>query len=163
MADLPEGHREDQLRTKLAARLEFVRSAERLKDTLRSGYTAEGRTESVAEHTWRLTLLAMSLFDLLPEVDPLRLLKICILHDLGEAVHGDIPAPLQDPTKPKAHDERKDFESLISSLPDELQSEYITLWDEYENASSLEGRSRQSTRQAGNHHATQSGQEPKGL
>lgn len=140
MTDLPEGHAGDALRSKLAARLDFVRAAERLKDTLRSGFTAEGRTESVADHTWRLTLLAMSLFDLLPNVDPLRLLKICILHDLGEAVHGDIPAPLQDPENSKAHDEREDFHSLISSLPHELRTEYLALWDEYENASSSEGR-----------------------
>ena len=140
MADHAERPDNNELRDKLAARLDFVRSAERLKDTLRSGFTSNGRTESVADHTWRLTLLAMSLFDLLPEVDPLRLLKICILHDLGEAVHGDIPAPLQDPTKPKAHDERKDFRGLIRGLPEEMQSEYLTLWDEYENASSHEGQ-----------------------
>jgi len=124
----------------ITARLEFLRSAERLKDTLRSCYTTQGRTESVADHSWRLTLLAMTFADQLPDVDLLRLLKICVLHDLGEAVDGDIPAPLQDSAAPKSAKERDDFLSLITPLPDKLKSEFLTLWDEYENASSPEAR-----------------------
>lgn len=121
-------------------RLNFLRSAERLKDTLRSAYTAQGRTESVADHTWRLTLLAMTFADQLPNIDLLRLLKICVLHDLGEAVDGDIPAPLQDSTAPKSAKERHDFLSLVDLLPESTKSDFLTLWDEYENATSAEAR-----------------------
>ena len=124
----------------IAARLEFLRKAERLKDTLRSAYTASGRTESVAEHTWRLTLLAITFADQLPDVDLLKLLKICILHDLGEAVHGDIPAPMQASTADKAENERNDFLSLVEPLPDDLNTEFVALWDEYENGASPEAR-----------------------
>jgi putative hydrolase of HD superfamily len=124
----------------ITARLDFLRSAERLKDTLRCGYTTEGRTESVADHTWRLALLAMTFADLLPDIDLLRLLKICILHDLGEAVDGDIPAPLQDPAAPKSDKERSDFLSLIAPLPGDVRSEFLALWDEYDNAATPEAR-----------------------
>ena len=124
----------------IAARLDFLRSAERLKDTLRSGYTVQGRTESVADHSWRLTLLAMTFADQLPDIDLLRLLKICVLHDLGEAIHGDIPAPAQDLAAPKSAKERNDFSSLIASLPDSTRSEFLMLWDEYENATSPEAK-----------------------
>ena len=79
----------------LQERLQFLRHAERLKATLRSGWTTQGRAESAAEHTWRLTLLVITFADLLQDVDVLRLLKLCILHDLGEAISGDIPAPDQ--------------------------------------------------------------------
>ena len=73
--------------------LNFLREAESLKSTLRSGHTSSGRLESVAEHTWRLCLLAMALAPEFPEVDAHRLMKICLIHDLGEALQGDIPAP----------------------------------------------------------------------
>ena len=122
------------------ARLEFLRQAERLKDTLRSAYTTQGRTESVAEHTWRLTLLVLTFADQLPDVDMLKLLKICILHDLGEAIDGDIPAPMQDATASKSNKERNDFLTLVNPLPDELKSEFVELWDEYEDGTSPEAR-----------------------
>ncbi|MEM7259241.1 MAG: HD domain-containing protein, partial [Pseudomonadota bacterium] len=106
----------------LQDRLEFIKKAERLKDTIRSAYTADGQQESVAEHTWRLTLLAITLADYFPQYDLLKLLKICILHDLGEAVGGDIPAPQQGSIK--AIDERRDFISLLTTLPAHLQHEF---------------------------------------
>ena len=124
----------------ISSRLDFLREAERLKDTLRSAYTTSGRTESVAEHTWRLTLLAITFADELPDLDLLRLLKICILHDLGEAIDGDIPAPLQDAAASKSAKERNDFLSLVDRLPDGIRSEFIALWDEYEDGDSPEAR-----------------------
>ena len=126
--------------TELNERLEFVRRAERLKDTLRSGHTSEGRHESVADHTWRLTLLVITFADLLPGVDLLRLLKICILHDLGEAIDGDIPAPLQVGAASKSEKERADFASLISGLPEPVREEFLALWDDYEFVQSRESR-----------------------
>ncbi|MEO0509333.1 MAG: HD domain-containing protein [Verrucomicrobiota bacterium] len=121
-------------------RLKFIQSAERLKDTLRSAHTTEGRPESVAEHTWRLTLLILVFSDALEGIDLLKLLKICILHDLGEAIDGDIPAPEQDATAPKSDKERNDFRSLLDVLPDTMQTEFLSLWDEYENVESTEAR-----------------------
>ena len=124
----------------IASRLDFLRQAERLKDTLRSAYTSTGRTESVAEHTWRLTLLVITFADALPDIDVLKLLKICILHDLGEAVDGDIPAPLQSASASKSVKERDDFLSLAEALPEELRAEFVSLWDEYEAGESTEAR-----------------------
>lgn len=126
--------------TNIVVRLDFLRAAERLKDTLRSGRTGQGRAESVADHSWRLTLLAMTFADQLPDIDLLRLMKICVLHDLGEAVNGDIPAPDQDPAASKSADERYDFASLLATLPEPVKHEFLALWDEYEDASSPEAR-----------------------
>lgn len=122
----------------LTGRLQFIQVAERLKNTLRSSHTSEGRQESVAEHTWRLLLMAITFSDLLPDVDLLRLLKICILHDLGEAVDGDIPAPAQAGNSSKSDKERRDFESLLSTLPTHVRSEFLSLWDDYEYIQSQE-------------------------
>ncbi len=127
-------------RAELNSILDFIRRSERLKNTLRSGYTSTGRNESVAEHTWRLCLMAMVLEKYFPKADIARVLKICIVHDLGEAINGDIPAPLQQEELNKAANERNDFLQLVDSLPVEIQHELIGLWDEYEHASSPEAK-----------------------
>ncbi|MEL7834662.1 HD domain-containing protein [Fodinibius sp. Rm-B-1B1-1] len=120
--------------------LKFLRDSERLKNTYRSSHTSTGRTESVAEHTWRLCLMALILNKHFPEVDMSRVIKICIVHDLGEAINGDIPAPSQDDSIPKAVNERNDLLQLAASLPGDIKSELVELWDEYENASSKEAK-----------------------
>jgi putative hydrolase of HD superfamily len=120
--------------------LSFLRSAERLKDTVRSAYTSDGRQESVASHTWRLCLMATVLAPEYPDVDTARLLKMCIVHDLGEAVRGDVPAPEQDGSPSKAAQERADLLSLVEPLPDAQRTEIVELWDEYEAASTPEAR-----------------------
>ena len=112
--------------------LAFLRTAERLKSTPRSGWTTAGERESVAAHTWRLSLMAAVLSDRFPGIDLARLLKICLIHDLGEALHGDVPAPLQTPGASKAARERSDLREVLSPLPERLREELLALWDEYE-------------------------------
>src|SRR6476620_8604976 len=124
----------------LDAILTFLRSVERLKTVVRSGWTSAGQQESVAEHTWRLTLMAMVFYGRNSDIDGARLLKMCLIHDLGEAVSGDIPAPAQQPDAPKSARERADLVQLISSLPASVQEEILSLWDEYEAAISVEAR-----------------------
>ncbi len=126
--------------------LDFLRAAERLKTTVRSGYTSSGEQESVAGHTWRLCLMALLLAPEFPGVDVARLMKICLVHDLGEAIGGDIPAPEQarrraaGATGGKAADERRDLVRLLEPLSVPLRSEILALWDEYEAAQSPEAR-----------------------
>lgn len=118
--------------------LDFLRGAEQLKNTLRSSNTSNGRHESTAEHTWRLCLMVMLFSNQYPEIDTLKLMKICIIHDLGEAVSGDIAAVDQIEGVNKGMAERKDLELLLRPLQNNLKEEILTLWDEYENASSKE-------------------------
>jgi 5'-deoxynucleotidase YfbR-like HD superfamily hydrolase len=120
--------------------LTFLRAAERLKTIVRSGWTSEGQQESVAEHTWRLCLMAMLLYGHTPGIDLARLLKMCLIHDLGEAIGGDVPAPAQKAGVSKAEQERSDLLQLIAPLPPALRGEIIELWDEYEGASSPEAK-----------------------
>jgi len=127
--------------------LAFLREAERLKTVTRSGWTSAGQPESVAEHTWRLCLLALVLGPSFPGVNLERLLRICIVHDLGEAIGGDIPAPVQAERARQASDaggkaaqERADLLQLLAPLPDALRSHITALWDEYEEARTPEAR-----------------------
>ncbi|MGH7631977.1 MAG: HD domain-containing protein [Gemmatimonadales bacterium] len=120
--------------------LTFLRAAERLKTVTRSGWTSAGQPESVAEHTWRLGLMAMLLYARTPDIDLARLLKMCLIHDLGEAIGGDVPAPAQEAGASKADRERADLLQLTASLPAALQHEILELWDEYEAADSTEAK-----------------------
>lgn len=120
--------------------LTFLRAAERLKTATRSGWTSAGEQESVAEHTWRLCLMAMLLYGRTPGIDLARLLKMCLIHDLGEAIRGDVPAPAQLADVNKADQERADLLELTTSLPAALQHEIVELWDEYEAAESTEAK-----------------------
>ncbi len=126
---------------KLIQILEFLKNAEKLKDTVRSGYTSSGKQESVAEHTWRLCLMAMLFHgQYYPHLDLAKLLKMCLIHDLGEVLNGDIPAPEQEGKPSKTVDERADLMEVISPLPDSLQKEIMDLWEDYESATSQEAR-----------------------
>lgn len=116
---------------RLASVLAFLQSAEALKDTLRSGRTAGGRPESTAEHSWRLCLTAMMFASDLPGVDVLKLLKLCIVHDLGEAVCGDVPATDQRPDDGRAAREREGLAQLCALLPADLRDDVLVLADEY--------------------------------
>jgi putative hydrolase of HD superfamily len=126
--------------------LVFLRAAERLKVTTRSAYTSDGTPESVAEHSWRLCLMALVLREEFPDVDIGRLVAMCVVHDLGEAIGGDVPAPEQarrlasDPSATKAAQEREDLLTLLAPLPEKIRVEITGLWDEYEAASSREAR-----------------------
>ena len=63
--------------------IEVLSVAERLKDATRHCYTSGGRHESVAEHSWRITLMAYFVSDEFPEADLLKIMKMCLIHDLG--------------------------------------------------------------------------------
>src|ERR687895_166864 len=124
--------------SELAGLIDFLRATERLKTVTRSAYTSGGDRESVAEHTWRLALMALLVAPEFPDVDFARLVKICIVHDLGEAVGGDVPAPEQARrlsaglATGKGDAERRDLLSLVAPLPATLRDEIVALWDEYE-------------------------------
>lgn len=110
--------------------LEILSVAERLKDATRHCYTSGGRRESVAEHCWRTALMAYWISDEFPGIDLEKLLKLCLIHDLGEAFTGDIPT-----FKKKQADrerERALLHSWLRSLPEPFESEMEALFDELE-------------------------------
>jgi putative hydrolase of HD superfamily len=76
----------------------------------------------------------------LGEMDVMKLLKICVVHDLGEALGGDVPANVQSSKTEKADRERADLQELVTPLAPPQRDEILRLWDEYEAASSPEAR-----------------------
>ena len=106
----------------------FLGVAEKLKCNTRHSYTTTGRKESVAEHSWRLALMAMLCADEYPHLDMNKVIKMCLIHDLGEAVTGDVPAFYK--TDGHRAEEDKAVESLLASLPSPHREEFAALFGE---------------------------------
>lgn len=129
----------------LQAVVDTLKLAERLKFELRHSYTSSGRQESVAEHTWRMSLMAVLMGPYLSRpVDMARLLKMIIIHDLVEAEAGDVSAldVLRDPSlKPiKQQREIQAIDNLRSKLGPALGNEIHTLWYEFEDKQTYEAK-----------------------
>lgn len=120
------------------ATIAFLERAEGLKDTRRSAFTAAGRSEDAAAHSWRLCLWLVVFADAFEGVDMARALRMAVVHDLGEVVSGDIPAIRQ--SGDKSAEERIDFLSLLDGLPTSRAQDMTGLWDEYEAGQTPEAR-----------------------
>ena len=118
--------------------LEALSTAERLKDTTRHCYTKNGRRESVAEHSWMMTLMAFFMRDEFPEVDMDKVIKMCIIHDLGEAFTGDIPA--FDKTEENEEAEEEFLYNWVNSLPENYASEMLALYEEMAKRETIEAK-----------------------
>lgn len=148
--------------------LAFFRTIEELKRTPRTGWLDRGipasETESVADHTLLTALIAWTLAMDDPSLDADRVLKLAVVHDIAEAIVGDIPpyapeeipdgsdpdalrtffsvrkkaSPEAEATKHAA--EQRAAEELFAMLPDHVGQELRTLWEEYESRSTPEAR-----------------------
>lgn len=118
--------------------LDILRVAEKLKCNTRHCVTSTGRPESVAEHSWRLALMAMLLSGEFPELDMDRVIRMCLIHDLGEAFTGDIPTF----EKTDADSRREDalFSRWLEGLPLEIRGQWQGLWREWEDQETVEAR-----------------------
>ena len=108
--------------------LEILHVAERLKDTPRHCTTTKGRTESVAEHSWRMSLMASLLRHEFPDLDMDKVVNMCLIHDLGECFTGDIPTFVKTDADRSAEDALLD--QWVKSLPEELSADIAALYDE---------------------------------
>ncbi len=118
--------------------LDLMKTAENLKNNTRHSWTSSGRHESVAEHSWRLALLALFVKDEFPEADIDRVIRMCLLHDMGEAFTGDIPAFLKE----RSHEiaEAQVYEAWLDSLPQPFRTELTDLWHEMEAQATEEAK-----------------------
>ena len=118
--------------------LDIMSVAERLKDVTRHCYTKNGRHESVAEHCWMMSLMAFFLSDEFPEADMNKVIKMCIIHDMGEAFTGDIPT--FDKTADNEKTEEDFLYSWVDSLPENYKSEMKALYSEMSELRTVESK-----------------------
>lgn len=113
--------------------LNFMVEVEKLKSVLRKtkpvGHT---RYENSAEHSWHVSLMALLLKDHADdEIDINRVIKMLLIHDLGEIEAGDTIIYASETTELKQQ-ESQGIQKLFALLPDEMQVEFNSLWLEFE-------------------------------
>ena len=118
--------------------LEILHVAERLKDTPRHCTTTNGRTESVAEHSWRVSLMASLLRHEFPNLDTDKVINMCLIHDLGECFTGDIPAFVKTDSDREVEDSLLD--QWVKSLPEEISSDLSALYKEMDAQETTEAK-----------------------
>ena len=101
---------------------------EKLKCNTRHSWTSSYRKESVAEHSFRLGILAYFMKDEFPEIDHAKLILMALFHDIGEAITGDIPAFVKGENDEEV--EENAIHKLLLSLPSPYQEELIELFQE---------------------------------
>ncbi len=120
--------------------LDFFKDAGDLKRIPRSGWVKRGvpAPESVADHTFRTTLIAMVLSDL-HGLDTQNAMRMAVLHDLAEVIIGD-PLPKERSGGDVDLREEAAMKSLLEKLPERLKALYNKTWQEFREGTSEEAR-----------------------
>ena len=118
---------------------DFFKTAVDLKSVPRQGWKDKTdilSPESVSDHCFSMTIMAMSLGDLM-ELDTSKLMKMSLIHDLAESKIGDITPEMMS-KKEKESLEQKAMKKILESLPSKLKQEYTLLWEDYSKKLSKE-------------------------
>lgn len=118
--------------------LEILHRAEQLKNNTRHSWTSSGRRESVAEHSWRLALMAYFMKDTFENIDINKVILMCLFHDMGEAFTGDIPS--FEKTSEDSDREEKIVSEWIGTLPEPYRGELAELFGEMKAQKSEEAK-----------------------
>lgn len=118
--------------------VKFLNTIEKLKCNTRHSWNSNGRQESVAEHSWRLAVMAMLCRDEYPDADIDKVIKMCLVHDFGEAITGDIPAFFK--TEADEAEEENAIDSLLGMLPDGIADGLGELFAEMNAMETTEAR-----------------------
>ena len=120
--------------------IDILAVAARLKNTMRHCMVSETRQESVAEHSWRIALMAMLLKgeESFADTDTDKVIQMCLIHDLGEAFTGDIPTFLK--TNGDAEIEDDLFHQWVNSFSEPQKSYWLNLLKEMEALETKEAK-----------------------
>lgn len=125
---------------------EFFHKVGNLKSTYRFSQSKTlNNKESVADHSWRLVLMAFVIADEFKlNINVERALKIAVIHDIIESLTGDIDSRLVYTNKitkeKKKQDELIAIEKLRKLLPKHQGEKLYNLWIEYETLSTKESK-----------------------
>ncbi len=122
----------------ISAYLSLIHMAEAMKNHTRHSLTSSGRHESVAEHTFRLCLMAWFCQDEYPTLDMEKVLLMCLFHDMGEAFTGDIPAF----EKQRSDEEREEtcLRHWLATLPAPYGKKLQKLYQEMQDQTTQEAQ-----------------------
>jgi putative hydrolase of HD superfamily len=119
--------------------VEFLRMAGLVKRISRSGWVEVGvdSPESVADHAFRTAILCM-IFSDLEDLDRLKMIQMALLHDLPEAIIGDLTP--SEKTRQALEREDAAMKQLLRLLPERLRQRYLKLWLEYAESKTKEAK-----------------------
>lgn len=118
--------------------IDFLGRIEKLKSVPRHCVTADGVVENVTAHSWRTAVMAYLMKDELEDIDTDKVIRMCLLHDIGEAVTGDIPT--FEKTEEHEEVEKQAVDELLKSLPGPLYQEITALFEEMDAQETKEAR-----------------------
>ena len=121
--------------------LDFFKTAANLKKISRQGWIDKlslDNPESVADHSYSMAVISMVISDL-ENYNSEKIIKMVLLHDLAESKIGDYtPEQLSNEKKNKL--ENNTFNEIIKNLPDLIKLQYLQIWQEYQENTSLESK-----------------------
>jgi len=112
---------------------EFFKTTTNLKKIPRQGWKNKlgiSSPESVADHSYSMSIIAMVLADL-QNLDTLKVLKMALLHDLAESIIGDLTSD-EISKKEKEKVENETMKKILNNLPQNLAKNYLRIWYEYQ-------------------------------
>lgn len=120
--------------------IDFIAEAGKLKRLPRTGWVESGvpDPESVADHSFRVALIALILADE-RRLDALKVVRMALIHDLAETETGDL-TPTQKEADPKAARRAEDavMMRLLDKLPETIKNSYLSVWCEFTEAKTEE-------------------------
>ncbi|MFQ5572847.1 MAG: HD domain-containing protein [Nitrosopumilaceae archaeon] len=120
---------------------EFFKITTNLKKIPRKGWKTKlgiSSPESVADHTFSMSTIAMVLADI-QKLDTHKVLKMSLLHDIAESIIGDL-TPEDISKNDKIELENKTMNEILSNLPENLTKDYLALWNEYNENNTEEAK-----------------------
>ena len=120
----------------------FILEVDRLKAVTRKVRPVGlDRYENSAEHSWQIALFAVSLAPYADgPIDLDRVIRMLLVHDLGEIDTGDTIVFAQDGWQERKLAERVAVKRMFAMLPGTSGDALVTLWEEFEMAESVEAR-----------------------
>jgi putative hydrolase of HD superfamily len=122
--------------------VDFVLELDKLKAVERKVRpTGLARYENTAEHSWQLTLFALSLASwIAPAIDVNRVIRMLLVHDVGEIDIGDTMVFVEGGWEQRKADELQAVKRIFSLLPEGRGNELVSLWQEFELGATAEAR-----------------------
>ena len=127
---------------RLKKQMEFSLEIDKEKNIFRqTSLSGHGRKENDAEHAWHMAIMAYILREYANEkVDITKVMLMCLIHDIVEIDAGDTYAYDAEGLKTQKAREDAAKQRIFSMLPDDQKTEFISLFDEFEQAESAEAR-----------------------
>lgn len=122
--------------------IDFILELDKLKAvTRRTRPLGLDRFENSAEHSWQIAMMAATFAPLAAEpVDVDRVIRMLLVHDIGEIDVGDVIIYAEDGWEERKAAEHAALERIFGLLPEELARPFIDLWHEFEAAETAEAR-----------------------